>query len=424
MTALVLFGSMAVFIILGVPISISLGASVMTTILMVSDLSMSTGIIAQRIFGGLESTSIMAIPFFVLAGNLMTQGGISRSLVTFANSIVGGVRGGMSLALVLSCAFFAALSGSAPATVIAIGVMLYQDMIRLGYPAGRTAGLLVVSGGLGPIIPPSIVMVLYATMTGASISNLFQAGMGLGILIMIVLMIMVLYYAKKEQWPKSDKRPTMKEFIAAFLHAIPALMLPIIILGGIYSGIMTPTEAAAVSVVWALFVGMFIYRNLKVRDLEKIFLESGKSAAMMLFIIATSSAFSWIFASSGISGEMVEFVVGLNLNRTLFCVICAIIFLIFGTFMEGIPIAVLLVPIFWPMAKTIGVNVVHFGLILTVANVIGCMTPPVAVNIFSAVSVSKLKMGEVIKGQLPFFFALCIVFALVVLVPGLTTWML
>lgn len=424
MTGLILFGSLAVFIILGVPISISLGASVMTTILAVSDLSMSTGVIAQRIFGGLESTSIMAIPFFVLAGNLMTQGGISKSLVTFANSIVGGVRGGMSLALVLSCAFFAALSGSAPATVIAIGVMLYPDMVELGYPKGRTAGLLVVSGGLGPIIPPSIVMVLYATMTGASISNLFQAGMGLGILIMVVLMIMVLYYAKKEQWPKAEKRPTMKEFIGAFFHAIPALMLPIIILGGIYSGIMTPTEAAAVSVVWALFVGMFIYKNLKISDLEGIFLESGKSAAMMLFIIATSSAFSWIFASSGISGTMVDFVVSLNLNRTLFCVICAVIFLIFGTFMEGIPIAVLLVPIFWPMAKTIGVNVVHFGLILTVANVIGCMTPPVAVNIFSAVSVSKLKMGEVIKGQLPFFIALCIIFMLVVLVPGLTTWML
>lgn len=424
MTALILFGGLALFIVLGVPISISLGASVMATILLTPDLPMSTGVIAQRIFGGLESTSIMAIPFFVLAGNLMTQGGISRSLVNFANSIVGGVRGGMALALVLSCAFFAALSGSAPATVIAIGVMLYQDMVRLGYPKERTAGLLVVSGGLGPIIPPSIVMVLYATMTGASISNLFQAGMGLGILIMIVLMIMVLYYAKKEKWPKSETRPTLKELTASFLHAIPALMLPIIILGGIYSGLMTPTEAAAVSVVWALLVGMFIYKNLKVADLEKIFLESGKSAAMMLFIIGTSSAFSWIFASSGISGQMVEFVVGLNLNRTLFCVICAGIFLAFGTFMEGIPIAVLLVPIFWPMAKTIGVNVVHFGLILTVANVIGCMTPPVAVNIFSAVSVSKLKMGEVIKGQLPFFFALCIIFVLVVLVPQLTTWML
>ena len=257
-TGLLLFCSMALFLIIGVPIAFALGAAVWTTIVFSPDFLVTTGIIGQRIFGGLESTSIMAIPFFILAGNLMTKGGISKRLVDFANSIVGGVRGGMALALVLACAFFAALSGSAPATVIAIGSMLYPEMTKMGYPKDRTAGLLVVSGGLGPIIPPSIIMVVYATITGASISEMFTSGMCIGIMIMITLMVVVLLLARKEKWPKAEKRPTLKEFGETFVKAIPAILLPVIILGGIYSGLLTPTESAAVAVVWAFIAGMFI----------------------------------------------------------------------------------------------------------------------------------------------------------------------
>ncbi|MCI8297208.1 MAG: TRAP transporter large permease [Lachnospiraceae bacterium] len=423
MTGFLLFGVMALLLAIGVPISVTLGASVLATIFLSYDFTVSSGIIAQRIFGGLESTSIMAIAFFILAGNLMTKGGISRSLVELADSIVGSVRGGMSMALVLACAFFAALSGSAPATVVAIGVMLYEDMVRLGYPKERVAGLLVVSGGLGPIIPPSIVMVLYSTMTGASISELFKSGMTVGIVIMLLLLVMTFYYARKEHWPKNDEPLRIGELLHSLVQAVPALMLPVIILGGIYSGIMTPTESSAVAVVWSLFVGLFIYKNIRVADLGQIILDSGKNAAMILFIIATSTAFSWIFAYSGISGELVSAITAMDLDRTLFCMIVAVIFLIFGTFMEGIAIAVLLVPIFWPIADSLGVDVVHFGLILTTANVIGCMTPPVAVNIFSAISVTKLKMGEIIRGQLPFFLAFCLVFLAVVLLPGVSTFM-
>lgn len=338
-TGLLLFGSMALFLIIGVPIAFALGAAVWTTIVFSPDFLVTTGIIGQRIFGGLESTSIMAIPFFILAGNLMTKGGISKRLVDFANSIVGGVRGGMALALVLACAFFAALSGSAPATVIAIGSMLYPEMTKMGYPKDRTAGLLVVSGGLGPIIPPSIIMVVYATITGASISEMFTSG-------------------------------------------------------------------------------MFIYKEVSVKDLVPIFLDSAKGSAMILFIIATSTAFSWIFAYSGISGHLVHFIVGMNLNKTLFCLVVAIILLIFGTFLEGIATCVLMVPILWPIAAGLGIDAVHFGMIVSISNVVGTMTPPVAVNIFSAASVSKLKMGEIVKGQIPFFIGYIAVFLLVVLVPG------
>ena len=424
MTGLILFGSFAILLILGVPIAMSLGASGMVTILFSPNVHLSINVIAQRIFGGLDSTSIMAIAFFVLAGNIMTKGGISRRLVEFANSIVGGFRGGLGLALVLACAFFAALSGSAPATVVAIGVMLYPDMVKLGYPKERTAGLLVVSGGLGPIIPPSIIMVVYATITGASVGDMFKSGMAIGIFIMLVLMSVVIFYANKEKWPQTRVKMSLNEFFISFFKAIPALLLPIIILGGIYSGMLTPTESSAIAVVWSLITGMFIYREVSIKDLYQIFLDSAKGSAMILFIIATSTSFAWLFAFGGISAQLVNFVVGLKLSATMFCFVVAIILLIFGVFLEGIATCVLMVPVLWPIAKVLGIDVIHFGMIVSISNVIGTMTPPVAVNIFSAASVTKLKMGDIAKGQLPFFIGYVIVFFLVVFLPKLSMFLL
>lgn len=424
MTGLLLFGCFALFLIAGVPVAMALGAATMSAILFSPDFAITTAVIPQRIFGGLESTSLMAIAFFVLAGNLMTKGGISRRLVDLANSMVGGVRGGMSLALILASAFFAALSGSAPATVIAIGSMLYADMVRIGYPKDRTAGLLVVAGGLGPIIPPSIIMVVYCTMTGASVGDMFKSGMAIGVIIMIALMVVVLFFAQKEKWPKAEIKISIKEFVVNFVKAIPALMLPIIILGGIYSGLLTPTESASVAVVWALFAGMFIYKELTVKDLVPIILDSAKNSAMVLFIVATSTAFSWLFTFSGISDSLVSGIIAMNLNPTMFCLIIALILLAFGTFLEGIATAVLLVPVLWPIASSLGINVIHFGMIVCISNVVGTMTPPVAVNIFSAASVSKLKMGDIVKGEIPFFIGYLAIFFAVVLIPVLSTFLL
>ena len=334
---IILFAAFAVCLIVGVPVSISLGVASLCSVVF-GGLSASSTVIAQRIFGGLQSTSIMAIAFFVLAGNLMTKGGISRRIVNFANCLVGNVRGGMSLALVLACAFFAALSGSAPATVIAIGTMLYNDMVKLGYPGDRTAGLLVVSGGLGPIIPPSIILV------------------------------------------------------------------------GIYSGMLTATESAAIAVVWAAIAGLFIYKKLTVKELVPILKNSAKSSAMILFIIAASTAFSWVFTFSGASQALVNAVISMHLNSALFCFVVAIILLIFGTLMEGTAIAVLLVPVLWPIAQSMGIDVIHFGMIVCISNVVGTMTPPVAVNIFSASTVSGLKMGDIAKAEIPFLIGYVAVF--------------
>ena len=381
-------------------------------------LGVSPAVIAQRIFGGLQSTSIMAIAFFILAGNLMAGGGISRRIVNFANALIGSIRGGMSVALVLACAFFAALSGSAPATVVAIGSMLYADMVKDGYPEDKTAGLLVVSGGLGPIIPPSIIMVLYCTLTGASVSNMFTEGLMIGVVIMLVLISEVLFFAHKEQWPKIEVKRSPGEILKVFLDAIPALLTPVIILGGIYSGMLTPTESAAVACVWAMIAGVFIYRELEPGSLVPILMRSAKSSAMILYIIAASTAFSWVFTFSGASDALVSLVIAMNLNKSLFCLVVAVILLIFGTFMEGTAIAVLLVPVLWPIASSMGINVIHFGMIVCISNVIGTMTPPVAVNIFSAVqvtrSVRELKIGEISKAELPFFVGYTAVFFLCV----------
>ena len=413
----ILFLVFAVCVVIGVPISISLGIGSLAAV-MFGDLGVSAAVIAQRLFGGLQSTSIMAIAFFILAGNLMASGGISRRIVKFANCLIGNVRGSMGVALVLACAFFAALSGSAPATVVAIGSMLYAEMVKDGYPEARTAGLLVVSGGLGPIIPPSIIMVLYCTLTGASVTNMFTEGLMIGIVIMLVLIVEVVFFAHKEKWPKIQVKRTGKEIAHIFLDAIPALLTPIIILGGIYSGLLTATESAAVACVWAFIAGTFIYRELTLRDIIPILMKSAKSSAMILFIIAASTAFSWVFTYSGASKALVNFVVGMNLNKTLFCLVVAIILLIFGTFMEGTAIAVLLVPVLWPIAQSMGINIIHFGMILCISNVIGTMTPPVAVNIFSAVqvtrSVRELKIGEIAKAELPFFIGYTAVFFLCV----------
>lgn len=415
MTGLILFGSMILLLVVGVPVAISVGASAMITILVCYDVPVA--VVAQRLFTSLDSVSIMAIPFFVFAGNLMTKGGISRRLVQFANRIVGNFRGGLGYVSILSCAFFAALSGSGPATVLAVGSMMYPDMVKLGYPKSRSAGLLAVAGGLGPVIPPSIIMVVYCTLTNTSVADMFKAGLVVGICIVVLLMAICYYLAKKENWPKSEQKFNLMELLTTFWRAIPALLLPLIILGGIYSGTLTPTEAAAVASIYALLVGLFVYKELRYAEILLIVYNSAKSSAMILFVIATASSFSWLFTYSGIAGVLVDAIAKLHLSATLFNVLIYIVLLFFGTFLEGTAICVLLVPILYPIAASLGITSLHFGVIVSVAGVIGSMTPPVAVNVFAAASVSKLKISEIAKGEMPFFVTFCFGLLIFVLFP-------
>lgn len=421
MTALILFGGFIALLLIGVPIALALGVATAVTLFYID---MPTSVVAQRIFTALDSSGIMAIPFFVLAGNLMTRGGISRRIVDLANAVVGGVRGGLFYVMILSCAFFAALSGSAPATVIAIGSMLYPEMVKRGYPKERSAGLLAVSGGLGPIIPPSIIMVVYGTITSSSIGDLFKSGLVAGLMIAIVLAIVCVILSKKENWPKSDKKLSLSEFLTALKKSWLAVLLPVIVLGGIYSGILTPTESAAVAVMYSFIVGVFIYKEMPYGELWKVIIDSGKGSAMVLFIIATSTAFSWLFTYAGISQQLIDTINGMHLSATAYCFIVACVLLIFGTFLEGIATCVLLVPLLWPVAASLGINVIHFGMIVSISNVIGTMTPPVAVNLFAASSVTKLKMGEIAHGEIPFFIGYTAVFMLIVLIPWFSTVLL
>jgi len=302
--------------------------------------------------------------------------------------------------------------------------MLYPEMIRLGYPKARSAGLLAVSGGLGPIIPPSIIMVVYCTITESSVGDMFKGGIVAGVMIAIVLIVITIFLSNKEKWPKNVEKFTWSSLGVSFIKAIPALFLPVIILGGIYSGILTPTESAAAAVVYSFIIGVFVYKEVKLNEIFKIILDSGKNSAMILFIIATSTAFSWLFTFSGISNQLVTGISNMNLNAFMFNLIVALILLIFGTFLEGIATCVLLVPVLWPIASSLGVNPIHFGMIVCIANVIGTMTPPVAVNLFAAASVSKLKMGEIAKGELPFFLGFVAVFFLIVFFPALSSLLL
>lgn len=418
--ALTLFGSLILLLIIGVPISISVGGAATATILLCYP-NLPVMVIAQRLFTSLDSVSIMAIPFFVLAGNLMTNGGISKMICDFVNSIIGGIRGGLGYVAIIACAFFAALSGSAPATVLAIGSMLYPEMVKMGYPPERSAGLLAVSGGLGPVIPPSIIMVVYCTLTPASVTDMFTCGIFVGVLIAVILAVEVFYLSHKEHWPKAEHKISLNVLLHSFIKALPALFMPVLILGGIYGGFMTATESAATAVIYALIVGMFIYHKLSLKDLPKILISSAKSASMVLFIIATASSFSWLFTYSNLSAAMVKGISALNMSPTVFCVLIAALLLFFGTFLEGTAICVLLVPVLWPIAQVMGLTAVQFGLIVCVAGVIGAMTPPVAVNIFAACSISKLSIGQVTKGELPFFFGFTAVLFLIALFPNLFT---
>lgn len=423
LVCLTLFGSLILLLLIGVPISVSVGVAAVWTILgCYPDLPVK--VVAQRLFTSMDNVSIMAIPFFVLAGNLMTNGGISKMIVQFVNSIIGGIRGGLGYVTVVACSFFAALSGSAPATVLAIGSMLYPEMVNMGYPEKRSAGLLAVSGGLGPVIPPSIIMIVYCTITSASITDMFTCGIFAGIVVALVLCLEVFFFAKKEAWPKIEKRINARELGRNFTNAFPALLMPVIILGSIYSGWMTATEAAATSVVYAMIVGLFVYRQITLRDFPRIILASAKSASMVLFIIATASSFSWLFTYSNLSSTMVAAITSLHMSPVVFRVMIALLLLFFGTFLEGTAICVLLVPVLWPVAEVMGLNVIQFGLIVCVAGVIGAMTPPVAVNIFAACSVSKLTIGQVTKGELPFFLGFVGVLILIALFPSLFTLVL
>ena len=416
---LILFGTFALFLLLRVPVSFSLGLSSMICIII---LKIPLSVIGQRIFTALDSFPIMAIPFFILSGNLMIEGGLSKRIVNFAMSLLARIRGGLAMAAILACAIFGALSGSGPATVISIGGMIYPEMVRRGYDKDTVAGLIATSGTLGPIIPPSIIMVFFGTVTSVSITRMFAGGIGAGLLLALMLFTVTYIKAVREKWPKLEKGEEKPPVWKSFKESFWALLMPIIVLGGIYGGFFTPTEAAAVSIFYALIVGVFIYKELKLSNILRIVKESAVSATIVLFIIAASSAFAWLFTYANIAAQVNALVSSMHVGKTVYLIVVCVIMLIFGTFMDGTATIVLLMPMMYPLSQSLGLDPIHFGVTVCFALTLGALTPPVAVNLFSMASVSKLPMSRIARGELPFALTALASLIILIFIPQIVTF--
>ena len=416
----ILLGTFFLLAFLGVPIAVSLGVASGVGML-ACDVQL-TGI-AQRMFAGVDSFSYLAIPMFMLAGKLMEYGGISARIVQVAKLLCAKVRGGLAITTIVACSFFAALSGSAPATVSAIGGIMYPEMLKDGYDEEFAGGMISVAGNLGPLIPPSILMVTIGVCTGVSISDMFLGGIVIGILLAIALCLTAYIICRRRNYGGSHEQHAKGEVFKIIWSALPALGMPVIILGGIYGGIFTPTEASVVAVVYGILVSFLIYREMTVRQFISALVDSAVAGSVILLMISTSMAFSWIFARQGLSTLVVSSVSSAFTTATSFMILSFVIFLIFGTFMDANANALLLLPLMFPVAQSLGIDAIHYCIFATGALIIGSSSPPVAVNIFTAVSVTGLPMSRVIRGMMPFFIVMIVTVFLYSFFPQLSTFL-
>lgn len=417
MTILVLFSLLFILMFLGVPIAISLGLAGAVTIMFFSQDSLSS--LAIKLFETSEHYTLLAIPFFLLAGAFMTTGGVAKRLIDFANATVGHIRGGLAIAAVLSCMLFAALSGSSPATVAAVGSIAIAGMVRSGYPAAFGTGIICNAGTLGILIPPSVVMVVYAASTETSVGKLFMAGVIPGTLLGLALMVAIYIVARIKKLP-AQPRASVKEWFRAARKAIWGLLLMVIILGGIYSGIFTPTEAAAVAAVYSWFVAVFIYKDVKLRDCPKVLLESAKLSVMLMFIIANAMLFAHVLTTEQIPQLITATVVEWNLQPWTFLLVVNIVLLIAGAFMEPSAIILILAPILFPIAVQLGIDPIHLGIIMVVNMEIGLITPPIGLNLFVASAVSKLPLSTVIRSAMPWLMLLLGFLIVITYIPAIS----
>jgi C4-dicarboxylate transporter DctM subunit len=403
MTAL-LFGTFAITAILGFPIWVVLAGSCFVGLGLSSDTPLL--VIAQRMFTSVDSFPLLAIPLFMVAGNLMEGGGISRRLINFCNSLLGGLTGGLAMVAVLTCMLFAAISGSGPATVAAIGGIMIPEMEKAGYSKAFSAALMAVAGAIGVIIPPSLPMVNYAISASVSISTLFAAGFGPGILIGIFLMLVAQFSAKKHGYGMGHKTPfSLRNVWNSFKSAFFALMMPVVVLGGIYGGIFTPTEAAAVAAMYGFFVGLFAYKELKFKDLPALLMNAGKSTAMVMVIVAAASSFGWILTYARIPDVIAAFMVSLSDSKWGILIAINIFLLIVGCLMDVTASIIILTPIFMPIVYRFGINPIHFGIIMVVNLAIGMSTPPLGVNLFVSCGIAKISIEENVKAMVKFLIA-------------------
>lgn len=420
MNALFIFVLLIVLMLTGMPVSIALGLTVLSFLFTLTDVPVQA--VALKLFTGIEKFEIMAIPFFILAGNFLTHGGVARRMIDFATSMVGHWHGGLALSGVLACALFAAVSGSSPATVVAIGSILLPAMLRQGYPKSFGAGVVTTSGALGILVPPSIVMVMYSVSTNTSVGKLFMAGLIPGLMLALLLGLTTWVLARKRNYPRLP-RASFAERWRAFRRSVWGLLLIVVVIGGIYSGMFTPTEAAAVSAVYAFVIAVFVYRDLSIRQVPKVLLDSAAMSAMLLYIITNAVLFSFLMTSEGIPQAMAGGILDMGLGVIGFLLMVNLLLLLAGNVMEPSSIVLILAPILFPIAMALGIDPVHFGIIMVVNMEIGMCTPPVGLNLYVASGIAKMGITELTISVLPWLMTMIGFLLLVTYVPEISLWL-
>ncbi len=434
MRAGLIFGLLISLMLTAMPVSIALGLSVLTFLFTLTTVPIDA--VALKLFTGIEKFEIMAIPFFILAGNFLTHGGVARRLIRFATAMVGHMYGGLGLAAVVACALFAAVSGSSPATVVAIGSILLPAMVRQGYPPSFGVGTIASSGALGILIPPSIVMVIYSVATSgmvvsgpdgkpvvaASIGALFIAGIIPGIVLAAFLFMTTYIQARKNNYPRME-RASWEETFKAFADSIWGLLLIVVVIGGIYTGLFTPTEAAAMSAVYAFIITVFVHRDMKMRDIPRVLLAASNTSAMLLYIVTNAVLFSFLMAHENIPQSIAAWIVDQGLGWIGFLLIVNVILLVAGCVLEPSSIVLIMAPILFPVAVQLGIDPVHFGILIVVNMEIGLITPPVGLNLYVASGITGQGLTEISKAVLPWLLSMLAFLALVTYWPPLSLWL-
>lgn len=418
MSAAILFITLAVFIFLNIPISISLGLSSALTLIATGS---PLGVIPSMMQATVQKFSLLTIPLFVLAGVLMDKGGISKRLINLADSMMGPVHGGLGYVAVICALFFAAISGSGTATVAAMGSILIPAMVKQGYDTGFSSALSAISGSLGTVIPPSITFIIYGMITGESISDLFLSGIVPGLIFALMLCITVYIYSKKNGWKGDKPKASGKEIMKIFWGTLPGFLSPVIVLGGIYSGYFTPTEAAAVAVIYSYIVGKFVYKELDFEALKETLFSTAKTTGIILLIIMNAGIFSWILTQQGIATQLTELAIGFTDNKYVMLIIINIVFLMAGCVMDNTSALYIIVPIILPIARALDINLVHLGVILVLNLSIGQVTPPVGPNLYVAADIGKVKFEEICRKMVPLLLMSLVALFIITFVPWLTT---
>ena len=419
MNAAIIFILLLALMLTGMPISISLGLTVLTFLFGFTEVPLES--VALKLFTGIEKFEIMAIPFFILAGNFLTHGGVARRMINFASSMVGHWYGGLGLSGVVGCALFAAVSGSSPATVVAIGSILLPAMVKAGFPKNFGAGVITTSGALGILIPPSIVMVMYSVATNTSVGALFMAGVIPGLALAATLGGVTWYRARKHNYPRLPKA-SWGERWSTFKASVWGLLLIVIVMGGIYSGMFTPTEAAAISAVYAFIVAVFIYKDMGLKDVPKVLLNSANMSAMLLYIITNAVLFSFIMTNENIPQALADWMLGNGLGMVTFLLAVNVILLLAGNFMEPSSIVLIFAPILFPVAMKLGIDPVHFGIIMVVNMEVGMCHPPVGLNLYVASGITKMGITELTVAVWPWLLSMLLFLGLVTYWPTMSTW--